>query len=63
MGVCAFVASALNFDADRYLENSPFKAMAAFRKGEVPPEDNPKQADRDLAKKRTLPLLSLTSQC
>ena len=41
MGVCAFVASGLNFDVDRYLQGSPFKARNTFRKGQIPPKDNP----------------------
>ena len=39
MGVCAFVASGLNFDVDGYLKKSPFKPMTVFRKGEVPTKD------------------------
>ena len=46
MGVCAFVASGLNFDVDRYLKGSPFKAMSVFRKGQLPPKDNPQQQPR-----------------
>ena len=39
MGVCAFMASGVNFDVDRYLESSPFKATVVFRKGEMPAKD------------------------
>ena len=46
MGVCAFVASGLNFDVDRYLRSSPFKPMSVFRKGEIPPRDNPQRKPR-----------------
>ncbi|MGH7969839.1 MAG: hypothetical protein ACREIC_14035 [Limisphaerales bacterium] len=46
MGVCVFVASGLNFDVDRYLAASPFKAMAVFRKGDVPPKNNPEKKPR-----------------
>jgi hypothetical protein len=46
MGVCVFVASGLNFDVDRYLASSPFKAMAVFRKGDIPPKNNPENKPR-----------------
>jgi hypothetical protein len=46
MGVCVFVASGLSFDVDRYLAGSPFKAMAVFRKGDVPPKNNPELKPR-----------------
>ena len=46
MGVCVFVASGLSFDVDRYLVGSPFKAMAVFRKGDVPPKNNPEKNPR-----------------
>ena len=46
MGVCVFVASGLSFDVDRYLVGSPFKAMAVFRKGDVPPKNNPEKMPR-----------------
>jgi hypothetical protein len=46
MGVCVFVASGLSFDVDRYLAGSPFKAMAVFRKGDVPPKNNPERKPR-----------------
>jgi hypothetical protein len=46
MGVCMFVASGLSFDVDRYLAGSPFKAMSVFRKGQVPPKDNPANKPR-----------------
>ena len=46
MGVCVFVASGLDFDVDRYLAGSPFKAMMVFRKGDVPPENNPQRLPR-----------------
>jgi hypothetical protein len=46
MGVCVFVASGLNFDVDRYLVGSPFKAMTVFRKGDVPPKNNPERKPR-----------------
>jgi hypothetical protein len=46
MGVCVFVASGLNFDADRYLESSPLQAMTVFRKGDVPPKNNPQRKPR-----------------
>ena len=46
MGVCVFVASGLSFDVDRYLAGSPFKAMAVFRKGDIPPKNNPERKPR-----------------
>jgi hypothetical protein len=46
MGVCVFVASGLNFDVDGYLPKSPFKAMRVFRKGHIPPKDNPQHQPR-----------------
>jgi hypothetical protein len=46
MGVCVFVASGLDFDVDRYLASSPFKAMTVFRKGDVPPKNNPEGKSR-----------------
>jgi hypothetical protein len=46
MGVCVFVASGLIFDVDGYLPKSPFKAMRAFRKGHIPPKDNPQHQPR-----------------
>ena len=46
MGVCVFVASGLNFDVDRYLASSPFEAMAVFRKGDIPPKNNPERKPR-----------------
>lgn len=41
MGVCLFVASGLRFDVDRYLARSPFKPATVFRKGQIPPKENP----------------------
>lgn len=46
MGVCVFVASGLDFDVDLYLATSPFKPMAVFRKGDVPPKNNPENKPR-----------------
>jgi hypothetical protein len=46
MGVCVFVASGLNFDVDRYLAGSSFKAMTVFHKGDVPPKNNPERKAR-----------------
>ncbi len=46
MGVSVFVASGLNFDVDRYLAGSPFKAMTVFRKGDIPPKNNPGRKPR-----------------
>jgi len=46
MGVCVFVASGLNFDVDQYLKGSPFKPMTVFRKGDVPPKNNPERKPR-----------------
>jgi hypothetical protein len=46
MGVCIFVASGLDFDVDRYLKSSPFKTMSVFRKGQIPPQDNPGRQPR-----------------
>jgi hypothetical protein len=46
MGVCVFVASGFDFDVDRYLAGSPFKAMAVFRKGDIPPKNNPERKPR-----------------
>ena len=47
MGVCIFVASGLNFDVDRYLPTSPFKAAGIFRKGQIPPKSNPGKLPRE----------------
>ena len=46
MGVCVLVASGLDFDVDRYLAGSPFKAMVVFRKGDIPPKNNPERKAR-----------------
>ena len=46
MGVCAFVASGLSFDVDRYLKGSPFKVTTVFRKGEIPAKVNPERQSR-----------------
>jgi hypothetical protein len=46
MGVCVFVASGLSFDVDQYLKASPFKAMTVFRKGDIPPKNNPERKSR-----------------
>jgi hypothetical protein len=46
MGVCVFAASGLNFDVDRYLASSPFKATSVFRKGDVPPMNNPERKSK-----------------
>ena len=46
MGVCMFVASGFNFDVDGYLRKSPFKPVSVFRKGTVPPKDNPQNQPR-----------------
>jgi hypothetical protein len=46
MSACVFVASGLNFDVDRYLRSSPFKAKTVFRKGEIPAKDNPDRQPR-----------------
>ena len=46
MGVCAFVASGLNFDVDLNLKSCPFKAISVFRKGQIPPKDNPQRQPR-----------------
>jgi|SRR5579883_1278342 len=46
MGVCLFAASGLNFDVDLYLASSPFKPAGVFRKGEIPPKDNPQRLPR-----------------
>jgi hypothetical protein len=46
MGICAFVASGLNFDVDRYLTNSPFKPVNVFRKGQIPAKENPDRQPR-----------------
>ncbi len=46
MGVCLFVASGLSFNVDDYLNNSPFKPASVFRKGEIPPKDNPQRQAR-----------------
>ena len=46
MGVCVFVASGLNFDVDNYLKSNPFKTMAVFRKGDIPPMNNPEKMPR-----------------
>jgi hypothetical protein len=41
-----FMAAGLRFDSDRYLRSSPFKAISVFRRGEVPPKDNPTREQR-----------------
>jgi len=41
-----FVASGLEFAVDDYLRRSPFKAINIYRKGTVPPLDNPQQIPR-----------------
>jgi hypothetical protein len=46
MGACVFAASGLDFDVDRYLAGSPFKAMAVFRKGDIAPKNNPERNAR-----------------
>jgi len=48
MGTCMFVASGLNFDVDAYFPGSPFKDKIAtvFRKGQIPPRDNPQKIAR-----------------
>ena len=46
MGVCAFVASGLDFDVDEYLRDSPFKPVSVFEKGSVPAKDNPERRPR-----------------
>ncbi|MEI6394173.1 MAG: hypothetical protein WCT12_24095 [Verrucomicrobiota bacterium] len=48
MGTCMFVASGLNFDVDAYFPGSPFKGKIAtvFRKGQIPPRDNPQKIAR-----------------
>ena len=45
MGVCAFVASGVNFDVDKYLQATPFEVLCVFHKGDVrsdAPEDGPR---------------------
>lgn len=45
MGVCAFVASGVNFDVDKYLRDAPFEVLCVFQKGEArpdAPEDGPR---------------------
>ena len=46
MGVCLFAASGLSFDVDRYLASSPFKPATVFRKGQIPPKENPERLSR-----------------
>ncbi len=46
MGVCLFVASGLSFDVDRYLPSSPFNPATVFRKGQIPPKENPERLAR-----------------
>ena len=46
MGVCLFAASGLSFDVDRYLATSPFKPATVFRKGQIPPKENPERLAR-----------------
>ena len=46
MGVCLFAASGLSFDVDRYLASSPFKPATVFRKGQIPPKENPQRLAR-----------------
>lgn len=45
-GVCLFTASGLSFDVDRYLASSPFKPATVFRKGQIPPKENPERLAR-----------------
>ncbi len=45
MGVCAFVASGVNFDVDGYLQATPFEVLCVFHKGDArpdEPEDGPR---------------------
>lgn len=46
MGVAAFIATGLDFDVDGFLKRSPFKPASVFRKGDIPPKDNPTQQPR-----------------
>ncbi len=46
MATCMFVASGLDFAVDDYLRRSPFKVGTVFRKGDVPPLDNPNRVPR-----------------
>jgi hypothetical protein len=41
MGVCAFVASGVNFDVDAYLRTTPFAVLCVFHRGEVRPDSGP----------------------
>ena len=38
MGVCAFVASGVNFDVDKYLQATPFEVLCVFHKGDARPD-------------------------
>jgi hypothetical protein len=41
MGVCAFVASGVDFDVDSYVRDTPLEVLAVFHKGEVRPDGGP----------------------
>jgi hypothetical protein len=45
MGVCAFVASGVNFDVDKYLRATPFELLCVFHKGDARP-DAPEEGPR-----------------
>src|SRR4051812_45164752 len=49
MGVCAFVASGLEFRMDEYLKGSPFKPYSMFRRGEVPRKESTPRPDTGFA--------------
>jgi hypothetical protein len=41
MGVCAFLASGVNFDVDAYLRATPFEVLCVFHRGDVRPDSGP----------------------
>ena len=46
MGVCAFVASGVNFEVDEYLLATPFEVLCVFHKGDPRPEGSPENGPR-----------------
>jgi hypothetical protein len=46
MGVCAFVASGIDFDVDSYVRDTPLEVLGVFHKGEVRPDAGPETDPR-----------------
>ena len=46
MGVCAFVASGVNFDVDEYLRAHPFEVLCVFHKGDAGLEEGSENEPR-----------------